>query len=236
MTTVDNPAQYTILFNADGTANIKADCNNVLGSYTVDQNNISIQLGPTTLVACEPESLDQAFLGALGAAAIYFFEEDDLLIDLMADGGTMRFTPQEASAETPPPTEESPSGGAEGTLFTLVSFGPVGAEQPVLEGTSITALFEGPTVSGSAGCNDYTGQLTPEGDHFTIGPIASTQKLCNEPAGVMEQEQVYLSALEAVNGFQWASERVDNATVITAGQLFYTTAENLPGVINFISQ
>lgn len=235
VTAVDDPSNYTIVFNEDGTANIKADCNNVLANYTVDGSNISILMGPSTLAACAPDSLDQVYLSALSNAAIYFFEDDNLMIDLAADGGTMSFKAQSAADGTPPSTE-SPSGGAEDILFNLVSFGPVAAEVPVLPGTSLTALFSGTQVSGSAGCNDYSGTVTPVDDHFTIGPIASTQKSCNDPEGIMEQEQAFLTALEAVNGFNWGSERVSGTSVITAGQLFYTTAENLPGVMNFSSQ
>ena len=235
VTAVNDPSRYTILFNEDGSANIKADCNNVSASYTVDGNNISITAGPSTLAACPSDTLDQQYLAGLSGVAIYFFEEGDLYMDMAADAGTMRFTAQTDSGQTPS-TPENPSGGAEGTNFNVVSFGPIGAEQPVLEGTSITALFSEVQVSGSAGCNDYTGTLTTVDDHFTIGPIAATQKLCNEPAGIMEQEQAFLTALEATAGFAWANDRADDSTIITSGQLFYSTAENLPGVINLISQ
>ena len=234
-TAVTDPSRYTILFNEDGSANIKADCNNVGASYTVDGGSISIVLGPSTLAACPPDSLDQQFLAGLSSAAVYFFEEGDLFMDMAADAGTMRFTAQTGSDQTPP-TPENPAGGAEGTNFNVVSFGAIGAEQAVLEGTSLTALFSQTQVSGSAGCNDYTGTLTPVEDHFIIGPIATTQKLCNDPAGIMEQEQAFLTALEATAGFAWVNDKVGDSTIITSGQLFYTTAENLPGVINLISQ
>ena len=93
--TVDNPQNYTILFNEDSSANIKADCNNVGATYTADGGSITIELGPSTRAACPEGSLDQAYLSELSNAAIYFFENGELFMDLMADGGTMRFQASE---------------------------------------------------------------------------------------------------------------------------------------------
>jgi heat shock protein HslJ len=66
----------------------------------------------------------------------------------------------------------------------------------VLAGTSLTLEFGADgRVSGSAGCNRYTGQYTVAGDAVTIGQSASTRRMCAEPAGVMEQEAAFLAAL-----------------------------------------
>ena len=93
--TVEEPDQYTIRFTSDGTISIKADCNAAGGTYTLGDGSVQITLGPTTLAACGPDSLGDRFLKELGAAAIYFFDGDDLMIDLFADSGTMRFTRSE---------------------------------------------------------------------------------------------------------------------------------------------
>jgi hypothetical protein len=44
-----------------------------------------------TLAACPPDSRSEQFVELLGGAARYFFEDAELYIDLMADGGTMAF-------------------------------------------------------------------------------------------------------------------------------------------------
>jgi heat shock protein HslJ len=91
---VDSPENYTLTFLPDGTLQIKADCNQVSASYNAsDDGALSIQPGPATMAACPPQSRGDQFVQLLGGAAIYFFEDGNLDIDLMADGGTMEFSP-----------------------------------------------------------------------------------------------------------------------------------------------
>ncbi len=234
-TDIADPTRYTILFNADGTANITADCNVVGASYSATpEGALTIALGPSTLAACPPDSQDQLFLQSLSNAAIYFTEAGQLYIDQMADGGTMRFLPGTAAAPGAG-AGDSPTASAQNIEFSVTSFGPVGAEAPLLPGTQITALFTSTDASGSAGCNTYTGAVTPVENFFTVGPIATTLMACSEPAGIMEQESSYLAALGALSGFQWVQEPVGGQSLVTAGQLFYTTPDGAAGVINLIS-
>lgn len=228
---VNDPSRYVILFNDDGTAFIQADCNNLQASYTTDGSSISINPGISTMAACPPDSLDQQFMTQLSSAAIYFIEGGNLYLDLPADSGTMRFIPQ----GSPPPIEDAPAGEGDNLTFFLDSFGPQGDEQALLPGTQITASFAGDQVTGNAGCNNYSGTLTPVEDYFTVGPIIVTNQYCAEPAGVMEQEQAYLSALEATGGYQWEEKLVNGTTLATTGRLFYTQPDGSVGILNFVS-
>lgn len=92
---VETPDRYRVLFNPDGTVQIVADCNNVAGEHTEDAGTLTITIGPSTLAACLPDSRSDQFITYLSSAAIAFFEEGNLYIDLMADGGTMAFAPSE---------------------------------------------------------------------------------------------------------------------------------------------
>jgi putative lipoprotein len=85
------PEQYTVRFGEDGTVNIKADCNMASGAYTTDENGFAIEVGPVTLAECGPESFSGEFIQALGVAAIPFFQDGKLYMDLFADSGTLRF-------------------------------------------------------------------------------------------------------------------------------------------------
>jgi heat shock protein HslJ len=67
-TTVPNPANYTIIFNSDGTLTGKADCNSFTGTYS-QQNGFTIKLGASTMAFCGENSLDQQYLKLLGSVA-----------------------------------------------------------------------------------------------------------------------------------------------------------------------
>ena len=228
---VSDPSRYLVLFNEDGTANIQADCNTVQATYTTDGSSVTITPGASTMAACPPDSLESQFLSQLNSVAIYFIEGGNLYLDLQADSGTMRFAPQGAAAPNP----DAPAGEADGSTLYLVSFGPADAQRPVLAGTQITASFSDQNVSGNASCNNYSATLTPVNDYFTVGPIIATRKICSEPAGVMEQEQAYLAALEGTGGYQWEQQLVNGTTVVTSGQIFYTLPDDTAGAMSFVS-
>jgi heat shock protein HslJ len=58
------------------------------------------------------------------------------------------------------------------------------------------------TVSGKSGCNTYNGPYTVTGSQIKIGPLASTMMACSDPAGIMDQEQQYLAALQTAATYQ----------------------------------
>jgi heat shock protein HslJ len=90
------------------------------------------------------------------------------------------------------------------TAWVLVSYGPADAPKSVLPGSQVTALFdEQPSrVGGVAGCNNYGGGYAVEGDRLTVSELAATKKFCNEPEGVMAQEQEYLTMLQAAERYR----------------------------------
>jgi len=53
-------------------------------------------------------------------------------------------------------------------------------------------------VSGSAGCNRFTGPYERDGTRLSLGPLATTRRMC--PSEVMEAEQAFLSALSRTAG------------------------------------
>jgi len=76
------PQNYTIQFTPEGTAAIRADCNQVLGNYTVEGSSLSIEIGPTTLAFCGEESGDTRYLSALGAVTAYSVNEDGMALNV----------------------------------------------------------------------------------------------------------------------------------------------------------
>jgi heat shock protein HslJ len=161
---VDYPENYTLVFQDDGTINIKADCNTAIGSYTVEGSSLSIQVGPMTMAACPEGSLSDDFVQYLGFAAIYFFEEGHLFIDLMADGGTMRFSPSEESSATSETGSADINPDAE-PLFATLALG--GGETLWLDPTLVSmrsGTIEGPGFDASALSENCTGIIPSQPD------------------------------------------------------------------------
>ncbi len=81
--------------------------------------------------------------------------------------------------------------------------------QTPLPGTEISARFgtDG-SLSGSAGCNNYTGGFIAFDQTLRTSDLTSSRALCAEPEGVMEQEGTYLTLLRQASQMR-----------ISAGQL-----------------
>jgi heat shock protein HslJ len=68
--------------------------------------------------------------------------------------------------------------------------------QDVSPEVSVNATFDGSTISGSSGCNQYNASYEAAGDQISFGPIAGTLMACPEPAASTEQQ--YLALLDGV--------------------------------------
>jgi hypothetical protein len=80
------------------------------------------------MAACPEDSLGDQFVANLSGANIFFFDGDDLMIDLMFDSGTMRFSPQ--------------SNELVGTDWTVIAYNNGrGGVVSVIIGTELTASF-----------------------------------------------------------------------------------------------
>ncbi len=95
-----------------------------------------------------------------------------------------------------------------GTEWRLVSFGSAGSETSLVAGTTVTLKFgEDGRASGSTGCNSYGGTYQVRGDNITFGRLISTKRACLDQ-NANQQEQRFLSGLEAANRFRLSSNRL----------------------------
>lgn len=92
-----------------------------------------------------------------------------------------------------------------GTAWELASLSGSG----LLPGTSITIEFSDDGVSGSAGCNHYWGSYQVSGNSLTMSDVFSTEMGCPEPLGILEQEGVYLAALNVGDSYQFAGDQLE---------------------------
>jgi heat shock protein HslJ len=100
---IEDPANYRLSFNTDATLGITADCNDVVGFYQGEYGgSLTIETGSATLAECGPGSRSDQFVKLLAGGMRYFFEDGNLYIDLLADGGTMVFAPADTEAVAEP--------------------------------------------------------------------------------------------------------------------------------------
>ena len=84
-------ANYTIEFKSDGNYQAKADCNQTSGTYTTTSDGgLTIEPGPTTLVACPVGSLSEDYIQGLTKASSYAIVDGQLSITLN-DGWSLTF-------------------------------------------------------------------------------------------------------------------------------------------------
>jgi heat shock protein HslJ len=125
---------------------------------------------------------------------------------------------------TPVPLERTPLTGTGWTLISGLS-GP--GTWNVLPGTVITASFgEDGQVSGSAGCNNYFAAYQSRLNSLTVGTAATTRMYCENPAGIMNQETLYLSNLEGAATYAMEGDLL--MVYDTTGKTLLTYRKGLP--------
>ena len=84
-------AKYTIAFTSDGTYQAKADCNQTSGTYTTTSDGgLTLEPGPTTLVACPAGSLSDQYIQGLTEASAYTILDGQLSIKIK-DGWSLEY-------------------------------------------------------------------------------------------------------------------------------------------------
>ena len=186
-------------------------CNQFTGSYTVDRDKLV--LGPLagTMMACPGTAMgvEQAFHKAFTGAFSVAVDGEGMTLT-PANGEPLRFV-REAAV------------GLDGTKWEVTGYnnGRQAVVGPKL-GTQLNIGFKGGKVQGFAGCNRFHGPYKMEGNALSIGPLASTRKMCAEE--VMAQEQEFLAALETARKWDVVRgmldvHRADGERVLTANEV-----------------
>ena len=89
--------------------------------------------------------------------------------------------------------------GVTGVDWVLTSLAVDGTMGPVPEGVTPTLRLEDGQVSGSTGCNSFSGSYTLDATSLTFGALATTAMACADPLGAVEGP--YLVALALVGGW-----------------------------------
>lgn len=203
-----------IAFDA-GRVSGTAGCNRLTGSYTVDGPSLAFGPLASTMMACpEPQmAQEQAVFNAMGQTATYELAGDQLIL-------------KDASGVTVLTLDKAQPPSLTGREWTALAIN--NGEQAVVsvaEGSTVTANFaEDGTMSGSGGCNTYSGRYTVDGDKIKIGPLAVTQRMCIENE-IMEQEQAFFNALTNAERFMIELSRLDLFAADGARQVTFATSQ-----------
>lgn len=177
--------QATLTFQ-DGQVGGSAGCNSFGGTYTVDGDELTISDIAQTMIACPPplDVIEQAYVAALGGVSGFQVSGETLV--LTGEGVALSF-----AAQQPLPLE------ATAWQLETLATGTDAVSSVVVPG-QITFAADG-TVSGTTGCNSFSGGYTVDGSSLTFGPLATTRMAC--PDDVAAQETAVLTGLESTASF-----------------------------------
>ena len=200
----------------NGEVSGSSGCNRFFGPYEADGDSISIGPLGSTLIACPEPVMEQefGFLSSLQSASTF-----EILVD--------RLTLSNAAGDIVVTFVEGEPLNLTGTRWIAngVNNGR-GGVQSVVIGNEITALFtEDGSISGSAGCNNYSGTYGVDGENISFGPLVANERFCEEPQGTMEQEQEYLAALGTVATWNIDGDLLDLRTAEGSRAVSYTAGE-----------
>lgn len=192
---VAEPSRYTILFNAEGTASIAADCNTVIASYAAGEDGtMHISLGPSTLMACPADSQADLLTSILPQVALYTFIDGDLILELPVDSGSIRLRPAGAAAPA------GPDPALMGVTWQWVSTTTPVEEIVPTDPAHYTIVFlEGGTAGILADCNVGNAEYSAAGGSISIVLGVTTLAYCEN-----SQDQVFRAGLEAAAVYSFA--------------------------------
>lgn len=123
------------------------------------------------------------------------------------------------SGQSSSPSSPSVASSPVGPTWTLSSLDG----KPAVAAAAITAEFtsEG-RVTGSSGCNRYTGSAQVDAGRLAVGPLASTMMACDHD-GLMAQETRYLAQLQAATHYTVSGDELRLGTSATDASLVFTS-------------
>jgi heat shock protein HslJ len=221
----NNPIEgssITLAFHDEDHVSGSAGCEGYVASYEASDDDIGF---PMFAMIGLPEHCSEALIvqgsdytTRLGQASHYRLGEGQLELLTIA-GETLIFEP----------LPEDVNASLEGITWTLMGFievktveemtTPILLPRILLAETEITMTFKDGAVSGSAGCNTYQATYAFGDTSLTIETLAVTEMACLNPAGVIDQEQQYLSLLGDVTIYRihgdqlWLETDVGHALV-----------------------
>lgn len=189
----------TLVFTEDLVGGF-AGCNHFRGTYQAADGTLTVGPLATTLKLCDEavNTFEQSYLAALGSAAGYTLGEGTLTITDAAGAEALAF-----EAQSPASLE----GTWQITGYLVGSGETAAVTSPIVDTTAVLTFGPDGIVSGTAGCNQFSGGYGIEGNDITIGPLMSTMMACED--ALMEQEAAVMRALEGAATWSVSGETAE---------------------------
>ncbi len=182
-------------------------CRDYLASYTYTKPEGSVRFSSKSMLG-SVESCSELNRGLAGGYIDFLSRAREYSV--YEDQGTKRLSIRSTRSKTltfeplPPVVEDISD--VDWTLETFVELRPGGGSPrptPVFEGTEVTVSFDKDGISGASGCNSYSALAKVDDDSFTVEvqSLRHTEKACEGPDGLMEQEERYLDLLSRMTRY-----------------------------------
>ena len=214
---VPSPENYTLTFLPDGEVSLQADCNTVSGTYTIEGNNLTIAMGPSTLASCGEASLDVQYLELLSTVANYTLEDDQLVLELENGVGRMSFEGGRSETDMNVEAEIVGITWLWSRFDDTANVNNIEVDDPSL----YTLLLNSDgTYEVKADCNLASGQYTLEGSSLTFEAGPATLAEC-EPGSLYD---TYLTRLGEVVTFVMDGDNLVLNLWADGGNMVFTPA------------
>jgi heat shock protein HslJ len=195
-------------------------CNEYAAAFAASTDEIKVNPPVSTKnTSCVPGLSDQEqlYFLALNNATTYRISGNTLTIPYDGDKQALVYEGTQLEHAVRPPMDT-----LNGTTWFLWYMN----NTPVIPGTSIYTEFAinpdgaSGTMHGSAGCNTYVATF---GDDLGVQTTLNAHQICNQPAGIMDQEGAYMNMLSRAYGYWVTGDQL----ILNTGQgvLTYRTSK-----------
>ena len=146
---------------------------------------------------------------------------------LAACGPAPTLAPRGTAVEPPATTMLEASIPLVGTEWVLAS---LRGQDPVAGPSLTLAFYEDEYMEGSAGCNTFGVDYTASGQEFHIDTIHRTDFECEDPPGIMPQDEAFFEALASIAAYRATEDQLafNNA----AGETILVYGRRLPATVD----
>lgn len=183
-------AEVTAIFD-DGRMSGTSGCNRYGADYETSGSDFALT-GPimSTLMACEEPVMDleQRYLRAL--ESVSRLAQDNSTLNLMDEDSETLVSFTAVSQELAH------------TSWEIMSYADTSGSVSTLPGTETSVSFDAQALTANAGCNTMSAEYEAAEGELTVSDVAATEMFCDEPPGVMDQEQGVADALRAAQKYR----------------------------------